>query len=220
MHQEEEELGVKVDRIYAELGGVGRFQWYALVALLTGMTGPAWWFFEVGYFTQEPEAFICTYASGADQPECTKENICSGNPAILDWKADPNDVKTLYNWIDQLDLLCEDSWKVGIIGSCFFIGWCATLLWLPALTDKYGRKIYFWLSVVICVAAQVGMLFTNSLAMMCAMIGIQGLAASLRLNVGYVYLMELLPSSSQTAVTAAWCIIDSMIYLTETLVYW
>ena len=31
----------------------------------------------------------------------------------------------------------------------FFIGWCSTLLWMPALADKYGRKYLFWASVIL-----------------------------------------------------------------------
>jgi len=39
--------------------------------------------------------------------------------------------------------MCAKPWKVGFIGSAFFLGWVTTILWLPRLSDMYGRKKFF-----------------------------------------------------------------------------
>jgi len=39
--------------------------------------------------------------------------------------------------------MCAPSWKVGALGSALFIGWASTLLWLPGMGDRYGRKNIF-----------------------------------------------------------------------------
>ena len=64
------------------------------------------------------------------------------------------------------------------------------------------------------------MLFTGSLAVMSTVIFLQGALSSLRVNVGYVYLMELMPRSVQTAVTTIWCICDAVIYLLASVYFW
>ena len=64
------------------------------------------------------------------------------------------------------------------------------------------------------------MLVTRSLMVMSISIFIQGLLASLRVQIGYVYLMELMPRSAQTLVTTIWCCCDSVIYLFASVYFW
>ena len=47
-----------------------------------------------------------------------------------------------------MDLMCDNTWKVGLIGSAYFLGWSATLLWVPRLSDKYGRKKFLVFGVL------------------------------------------------------------------------
>ena len=191
MDQEQRED--KIERHYQELGGFGKFQAFASVTILLGLTSLDLWFQELGYFTQAPDSYICTYAGQDDQPPCTKDNICSGNPAIISWEADPDSNKTLYNWNQRLDLTCVDDWKVSMLGTWFFVGWCATMLWIPNLGDKYGRKKLFWIGMVIMAVCNGVQCFTKSLVAMSISIFTTGMVSSIRANVGYVYLMELLP---------------------------
>ena len=44
-----------------------------------------------------------------------------------------------YNWILKFDLHCASKMKIGFIGSSPFIGWVSTLLFIPRLSDVYGR---------------------------------------------------------------------------------
>ena len=39
------------EKVYQELGGFGRFQIFATIALQLGMSGPMWWFNQLGYLT-------------------------------------------------------------------------------------------------------------------------------------------------------------------------
>ena len=47
--------------------------------------------------------------------------------------------KSYINWQQKLDLMCIPPWKVGMLGTVYFIGWAITLLWLPRFGDKFGR---------------------------------------------------------------------------------
>ncbi len=64
------------------------------------------------------------------------------------------------------------------------------------------------------------MITTRSLLVMNLIIGGFGALSSIRVNIGYVYLMELLPKSAQTPVTTAWCIEDAVIYFIATMYFW
>mmetsp|Transcript_1601 Transcript_1601/g.2370 ORF Transcript_1601/g.2370 Transcript_1601/m.2370 type:complete len:300 (-) Transcript_1601:727-1626(-) len=210
----------KIEQIYQDIGGLGKFQVFATITFLLGLSGQNWWFYVLGYLTQEPDSFVCTYATEFYQPACTKENICAGNPAITSWEADPDSDKTLYNWQQQLDLTCVDEWKVGMLGSGYFLGWCSTLLWMPGLSVKYGRRYLYWASIVVVALSYLTTLITGELIVMCIATSVQGMMSSLRVNVGYVYFMEMMPKSMQTPVTTVWCICDAVIYLLASVYFW
>ena len=48
---EQEPLEEKIENVYQDLGGVGKFQVFAMVTLLLGLSGQNWWFYEIGYLS-------------------------------------------------------------------------------------------------------------------------------------------------------------------------
>ena len=95
----------------------------------------------MGYFIQQPE-YKCqiTNAGTDDLAEiCTAKNICANDPRITEWAIDMDSDKSYINWQQKLDLMCAPPWKVGLLGTVYFIGWASTLLWLPRFGDKFGR---------------------------------------------------------------------------------
>ena len=103
---------------------------------------------------------------------------------------------TLYNWQQKLDLTCVDEWKIGMIGASLGFGWCSTLLWLPILSDKTGRKRIFQFGMLSDLLLYTGLLLTDSLAVMIMLYFIFGMMTSIRVQVGFVYLMEILPKNA------------------------
>lgn len=49
------------------------------------------------------------------------------------------------NWVspEKFDLLCEPKWKVGMIGSAYFVGVALFMLISPPYADKNGRRNIF-----------------------------------------------------------------------------
>ena len=90
----------RVDELFEKVGGCGLFQIFAYIAIAWGISAPSWFIFEVGYFIQAPDEYICKNADGVilSADVCTKDNICDGDPQIATWEADPSSDKTLYNW--------------------------------------------------------------------------------------------------------------------------
>ena len=75
----------------------------------------------------------------------------------------------------------------------FFIGWASTLLWVPMLSDTRNRKKFFVSSMIVVFFVMTGMLMTSSLDLMLFYMFLLGAITSARINVGYIYLMELVP---------------------------
>jgi MFS family permease len=144
----------------------------------------------------------------------------NGDSQIESWEIDEDSVRSLNGWTLKLDLTYETSKHIALIGTSYFIGWAATLLWVPRLGDVYGRKKMFILSNVINTLNFVIVLFTKSLNVMIIAFFILGLASSIRVNIGYNYLIEMYPDKYKIAVGTTWNVGEGLIYLSITLFFW
>jgi len=124
--------------------------------------------FGLGFLEVEPKKFECK--SDDEWKECTKEDICEqsldqDHYRATEIKSDDIWDETIDNWVspDKFNLLCEPKWKVGLLGSFFFIGVVATMLVIPPLSDAYGRRVIFLLVLLISIIAQFGLLVTKSI---------------------------------------------------------
>jgi MFS family permease len=59
----------------------------------------------------------------------------------------------LINWVDKLNLLCESHQRIGFLGSSYFIGVVIALSFVPALSDKIGRREMFCLTLLVSIGA-------------------------------------------------------------------
>ena len=128
--------------------------------------------------------------------ECTIANICAHDSSITEYKIDFTDSSSLNNWWEKLDLICEPSWTYDAIGSVFFIGWCCTLLWVPLLSDKHTRKKFFVGGMIADFILMSIMWMTTDLKLMILVSFFIGACSSMRINIGYIYMMELMPKKN------------------------
>ena len=103
----------------------------------------------LSFLEKEPKHFECREPGTDEWKPCTKEEICDRGLSKDDYRADKNDDEYFDNWVEQYDLLCESKVKIGLIGSMGFIGILSTLLIVPPLADKFGRKLIFLISNII-----------------------------------------------------------------------
>lgn len=54
----------RVNELFERIGGCGLFQVFAYFAIAFGMSSPSWFIYEIGYFTQAPDEYICKNAEG------------------------------------------------------------------------------------------------------------------------------------------------------------
>ena len=183
-----------VDKTFEDIGGFGRFQAFAYISISFGINCIGWWLYSLGYLIQEPEYECKINEKWITGDDCTVKKICAGD--IKDYKINWDAENSMHNWWEKLDLLCQPDWKRNSIGTAFFIGWAFTLLWIPLLSDKHNRKKFFIggnIADIICLSL---MLFTSSVNVVITLAFMMGMISSFRINVGYIYLVELMPKKS------------------------
>ena len=69
---------------------------------------------------------------------CETTKFCS-DPSI-EHRVDYNEVSSLDNWFEMLDLACASPNAIGMIGSALFLGMACGCLVIPRFADLYGRR--------------------------------------------------------------------------------
>ena len=120
----------------------------------------------LGLLEREPIAFKCRKDESVDVWEdCTKKHICSEKLSTDHFKF-VHDEDFLTNWVspDKFNLLCEPKYKVGLLGSFFFAGVVSSMLTVPRLADRYGRRsVNLIVALILTFVCQLGLLVTTNL---------------------------------------------------------
>jgi len=168
--------------------------------------------------------YQCTFAdpSTITDPSdvCTAKNICDKDPRILDWSVNYNDINSLHNWVERLDLMCKPDWVVSMLGTAFWIGFVSTMLWMPRISDVHGRKLIFAIGVNISALLYTVVVFSKNFYLTLFAIFLFGVTNTIRTIIGYVYMTELMPKKSQTIAVSVFWIIDGLIYLFVVIYFW
>ena len=70
---------------------------------------------------------------------------------------------SLNNLYSRLNLACDSKYKIGYIGSSWFLGFLTTLFFVPRLADKYGRKKIFQTTCLFSALLFIPIYLTHSL---------------------------------------------------------
>ena len=100
---------------------------------------------------------------------------------------------SLANWSEQIGLICRPGWQIGLLGSAYYAGWCSTLLWMPRLSEIYGRARFFKFAMALNTLMFTVLMFSRSYALTLTSIFIVGFFTSMRTGIGWPYLLELVP---------------------------
>ena len=96
----------------------------------------------LGFLEKVPKEYICTYESEPGKEViCKPEEFCK-DPNVLTYAPNMALKDSYHNWISHYNLTCADGTHIGLIGSCFFVGWILTLTFIPRLSDINGRQRY------------------------------------------------------------------------------
>lgn len=132
---------------------------------------------------------------------------------------DYNDNQNLHNWVDRLGLACVPKSKVGMIGSAYFVGWVATLIFMPRLSDLYSRKWFYLIGMMVNLLIYTGLFLCTNINVVIVLVFLDGCTSTPRVTIGYVYLIEMVPKKWQVPVGTAWHIGESLCVVVSTI-YW
>ena len=139
---------------------MGIFQLLYLVIFLISANTNAPELQGLGFLEKEAKRYECYHdpeegQSYGEWRECSKEEICEKGYSSDHYRPSPDDSEYVDNWVpsEKLNLLCEPKYKVGLLGSAFFIGGLVCVLTAPPLADTFGRQIVFIIVLILSIVA-------------------------------------------------------------------
>ena len=131
------EQGVTLDDAILAAGGFGKFQWILMVFYIMAFVSGNFILYNIDPLTERP-VYMCE-----SEPdvyfECTAEEICESDFTIP-YYIDENDVDSLENWVETLDLMCVPDEEIYRISWIYYIGEIVGCLIISRIPDLYGRK--------------------------------------------------------------------------------
>lgn len=151
--------------------------------------------------------------------DCTQKYICDQKLSKSNYRPVKSDPEYLNNWVDKLDLLCKPKHEIGYLGSSFFFGIVSSVIWVPLLSDKYGRSplIIFVLSLQL--VAYSGLYLTTSLKMAYVCLACLGMTFPGKHIVCFNYVLEITPTKYQQSVVNAFVFLETFAMIAISFIY-
>lgn len=106
------------------------------------------------------------------------------------YRYDENEEQYIDNWVEQYSLLCEPKWRIGLIGSCYFIGVITTILVIPWLVDRVGRRWIVIVNYLILITVSILIMFCTELLALYILLFFAGATFGARIIGGLSWLVE------------------------------
>ena len=110
-------------------------------------------------------------------------------------------------------MACAKSTKIGFLGSSYFIGWVVALCIVPRIADLYGRKMLYLVGMIATVVTYGAVLICTNLTFMIVLMFFSGIWTGIRMSMGYVYMMEFLPSSHHSLIGTIHLAVENVIII-------
>ena len=87
---------------------------------------------------------------------------------------------------------------------------------MPRLGDVYGRKTMVTINSVVGFFLYLGVMFAPNIYFLGAVLFISGVFNSIRTNIGYMYMIELMPQKNRSLMGTVWNLVEGTINLIAT----
>ena len=87
---------------------------------------------------------------------------------------------------------CVDKERIGLMGTMMFLGWTVAAIFIPRLSDMYGRKIIFLILLSCQSLIMLGLILSMSMVFSTFLLFMFGITITGGLPIGYIYLLELM----------------------------
>ncbi|TNV79680.1 hypothetical protein FGO68_gene574 [Halteria grandinella] len=123
-------------------------------------------------------------------PYCTPQDHCRSPEH---YPVDISNPLSLNNWVEQLNLACENPYKIALLGSMYFAGAIASGLFVTRLGDTHGRKLPTLISAIVSIPIHLGLMLSRNLNLSIALFFFLGLTRPGKMQVAFVYVSEMVP---------------------------
>jgi len=139
---------------------------------------------------------------------CKPAKFCDAKNNIA-WRIDPSDEISLENWIVKYDLVCANPFLISLFGMMFFTGFTVGSLFIPNLSDKYGRKWFFVASILVQALTNVVIFMLPGqerryVHMIIALMFVHGICSSCRITIGFCMQSDFSPTAYNSAISSFW----------------
>ena len=147
---------------------------------------------------------MCKVA-GSNPPvwyKCPKEVACSkNNPKDFEYTYDWDSPLSLTNFIYELSIECEPTYKIKLLGCLYFVGVLISIILWTMCTDFFGRKKIILLGSIMQLSAYAGVIFYNhSLFLIYFYYLLLGSGSVITICTSYNYLVEFTPRKHRIVV--------------------
>ena len=120
--------------------GCGKYQWLTSVIIMCALVGFGYFEYIISYLELIPQV-NCYQTPDVLTVDCSMQELCLGQTTPqIPYYVEYNNRTSLHNWVEPLNLYCTPGYKLALLGSLYFAGWSCTILGVPYLADKKGRK--------------------------------------------------------------------------------
>lgn len=142
-----------------------------------------------------PDAFRCRAAGDSTEWfKCDKEFICDRKLEKNLFTPVRSDPAYFENWVEHFSLLCEPEYRIAMLGSLNFVGVLLTVLPVPYIADKHGRKKVLVSTMIINILALGAIYFTSNLNFAYFLIIVNGMCFAGRVVAGMNLIVEFMHS--------------------------
>lgn len=128
---------------------------------------------------------------------------------------------SLYNWTTQLDLICEEPYKIGLIGAIFYLSSSLGSFLFTNLADRRGRKFVLKGACFVCVS---GILFLIlcplNIYIIYAVLFFVGMSYNPRNSISYLFASEFLETKNKLWIGQAVFLVSGVIQTLSALWFW
>lgn len=129
-----------MDNAFEELQGNGMFQLFNSLACAMLFFVGSQFFYSIPFYQLYP-ALTCVTASGLTIEACPVNRACGLEPfknqtdRVVSYKFESSNPFTLNNWMTELDLICEEPYKIGLMGALSFISFTLGSAFITRIAD-------------------------------------------------------------------------------------
>jgi len=126
------------------------------------------------------------------------------------YRVDWNSRYSIVNLMTENDLICEEDYKIGMLGAVVFFGFVLSAFTIMPLPDILGRKPVLIVTTIISTLMAITFMFLKNINHMYIALFIFGFTVLVRGTTSYVYLLEIVPEHYEKRVVMTLSMIEKM----------